>query len=383
MKSSISVTYASRGIKAIAAGVALELAFAAVPAQAQIIGWAVGDSSTILHTDGSTWTKQTTGLPTMPQTNLRDIEFADASNGWIAGFSGRILHTSDGGTNWSLQASGTTQELHGLSFTDAQTGWAVGGSGLGTILHTVNGGTTWTAQAVPSTINSHENLNAVDFVNATTGWAVGAGGSVLHTTDGGANWVRQASLPDSLFSLDFVDASHGWIVANNRFVYRTGDGGATWEALNVANGAIGLQFYGVDFRDANNGWIVGIGGAMRHTADGGQTWDTQTSGATTALRAVEFTDALTGWTVGSNLGGSQSLGTLLHTTNGGVNWLPQADPENPAAHALWGVEFFARDSAPVPASVPDSGSSLMVAAGVLGLIVAHRRRELRRAPSPV
>ena len=54
--------------------------------------------------------------------------------GWV----GTILRTDDGGATWVTQASGTTENLWGVSFTDANTGTAVGGDG--TILRTTTGG---------------------------------------------------------------------------------------------------------------------------------------------------------------------------------------------------------------------------------------------------
>src|SRR4051812_15897503 len=47
-----------------------------------------------------------------------------------------------------------------------------------------------------------------------------------------------------------------------------------------------------------------------------QTWTGQTSGTTNHLMSVFFTSSTQGWAVGSN-------GTILTTTNGGVNWSPQ------------------------------------------------------------
>src|SRR5437588_6872068 len=64
--------------------------------------------------------------------------------GTAVGTGGVITHTSDGGTHWSLQTSGTTMGLAGVSFTDASNGWVVGDSG--TILHTSDGGLHWAAQ---------------------------------------------------------------------------------------------------------------------------------------------------------------------------------------------------------------------------------------------
>jgi photosystem II stability/assembly factor-like uncharacterized protein len=67
-----------------------------------------------------------------------DVHFVDAQTGWAVGDAGTILKTSNGGSSWSSQTSGTNQGLSSVYFTDAQTGWAVGKSG--TIVRTINGG---------------------------------------------------------------------------------------------------------------------------------------------------------------------------------------------------------------------------------------------------
>ena len=59
---------------------------------------------------------------------LHGVSFTDANNGTAVGSStGTILRTTNGGTTWTSQTSGTTNDLYGVSFTDANTGTAVGG----------------------------------------------------------------------------------------------------------------------------------------------------------------------------------------------------------------------------------------------------------------
>ena len=80
---------------------------------------------------------------------------------------GTIVRTTNGGTNWTSQTSGTTNDLWGVSFTDANNGTAVGFGG--TILRTTNGGTNWTSQSSGTT----NNLYGVSFTDANNGTAVG------------------------------------------------------------------------------------------------------------------------------------------------------------------------------------------------------------------
>lgn len=72
----------------------------------------------------------------------------------------------------------------------------------------------------------------------------------------------------------------------------------------------------VFFTDNDNGWVVGKSGLIRHTSDGGATWSTQASGTTKELKSIWFTDANNGWICGKD-------GVVRHTTNGGSTWSTQ------------------------------------------------------------
>ena len=61
---------------------------------------------------------------------LYSVFFLDFNLGWIAGWSGIILKTTDGGTNWIRQFSNPPSEnLHSVMFIDANNGWIVGDKG--------------------------------------------------------------------------------------------------------------------------------------------------------------------------------------------------------------------------------------------------------------
>ena len=88
---------------------------------------------------------------------------------------------------WYTQTSGTTAPLTDICFINQDTGWISGWTG--TILHTTNGGATWTDQGAPST-NAYFS---VFFIDAQNGWACGYAGRVIHTSDGGLNWTIQTT----------------------------------------------------------------------------------------------------------------------------------------------------------------------------------------------
>ncbi len=64
--------------------------------------------------------------------------FVDADNGTVVGDFGTILRTTDGGTTWVQQSSGTRHHLKRVSATDASTATVVGPNGI--ILRTSDGG---------------------------------------------------------------------------------------------------------------------------------------------------------------------------------------------------------------------------------------------------
>lgn len=88
----------------------------------------------------------------------------------------------------------------------------------------------------------------------------------------------------------------------------------SWRWLH---GAVALN--SLHFLNASQGWAVGPSGIILHTSDGGATWQPQASGVTTSLHEVQLVDANDGWIVGDN-------GAILHSANGGQNWQPQTSP---------------------------------------------------------
>ena len=109
---------------------------------------------------------------------------------YTVGPFGTILCTTNGGANWIVQTSGTTNSLSGVYFTDMNTGIAVGDTG--TILRTTNGGASWITQTSGTT----KDLFGVSFTDANNGTAVGRDGTILRTTNGGATFVEEEEMDE-------------------------------------------------------------------------------------------------------------------------------------------------------------------------------------------
>jgi photosystem II stability/assembly factor-like uncharacterized protein len=234
---------------------------------------------------------------------LQSVYFIDANTGWAAGWSSAILQTTNGGTTWNEQSSGTSEFLmfESIHFGDDQNGCVVGSGGK--ILRTTNGGANWSE----ITSGTSEDLNAVYFIDATTGWAAGYEKTILKTTDGGTSWITQSSgTYPFLKDIYFINSQIGWAVGGE--ILKTTDGGVTWSS--IWNDAVSTAVY---FIDDQIGWVVGWDGAIYKTSDGGISWNLQTSGVTEDLKDVCFIDDLLGWTVGRE-------GIILKTTDGGNTW---------------------------------------------------------------
>jgi photosystem II stability/assembly factor-like uncharacterized protein len=111
-----------------------------------------------------------------------DVFFFDQNTGLVSGSvfdgTGAIARTTDAGMNWSTLFF--DQPIEGVAFPTAGSGFGVGS--VGRILHTTDNGTTWAEQTSGTSANLHDVSFASD---ALTGIAVGDGGVIVRTTNGG------------------------------------------------------------------------------------------------------------------------------------------------------------------------------------------------------
>ena len=240
---------------------------------------------------------------------LYSIYFANADTGYAVGVVGSILKTSDAGTHWTSQTSGTNYHLSSVYFTNSNTGYAVGL--YGTIIKTIDGGVNWLAQ----TSGTNEDLGAVYFTSFNTGYAAGFNGTITKTIDGGTNWTTlNSGTIEWITSLYFADDSTGYAVTWEGNIIKTINGGNSW--TSQSSGTTN-HLYSVYFTDTLSGYIAGGSGIILKTTDGGANWASMISGTTNDLYSVYFIDSLTGYTVGVN-------GIILNSIDGGNNWTSQS-----------------------------------------------------------
>jgi photosystem II stability/assembly factor-like uncharacterized protein len=288
--------------------------------------WAVGDNGAILHTTngGQIWQSQTNA----DRHSLLSIYGSgDGRTLWAVGDKGTILHTTDGGQTWQPQTNADKNTLGSIYGSgDGKTLWAVGVNG--TILHTDDAGQTWQPQ---TNANKSDLFSIYANGDGRTLWAVGVNGTILHTTDGGQTWQPQTNV-DKNALLSIYESGDGrtlWAVGRNGTILHTADGGQTWQLQTNADKNTLGSIYGIG--DGSSLWAVGDNGTILHTPDGGQTWQLQTNANKNTLGSIYGSDdGRMLWAVGNN-------GTILHTADGGQTWQPQTNADKNTLGSIYGI----------------------------------------------
>src|SRR4051794_39224134 len=108
--------------------------------------------------------------------------------------------------------------------------------------------------------------------------------------------------------------------------------------------------HAVQFVDASEGWACGDDGAVWHSIDGGKTWERQKTGTRASLRGLHFVTPYTGWAVGRIDTPAGSVGVMLKTTDGGIQWEEVGSNIMPGLHAVRFLDdkygFVCGDSSP-------------------------------------
>lgn len=199
---------------------------------------AVGDYGVVLLSDddGKTY-RQAMGVPVA--STLTAVSFADDKNGWAVGHWGVVLHTIDGGENWTLQRSDTAEDrpLFSVHFFDANDGIAVGLWSL--VSRTHDGGKTWETvnlPAPPEGGKADRNLFKVFASPKGSLFVAAERGMVLRSDDRGQNWRYLGTGYKGSFWSGTALANGTLIVAGLRgTLYRSTDDGKSW--ANVPTGS--------------------------------------------------------------------------------------------------------------------------------------------------
>jgi len=249
---------------------------------------------------------------------LNSIKFISATTGYCIGSLGSIVKTTNGGINWSISSTGATYTLKDLALKGNDTIFAVGWDQTGVnqynagMCKSTNAGLNWS-------LSSLSPCNSIAFKNENEIFACDIFGYILKSSNSGINWNSQMiQSQTNLYSIYFVNQTLGFICSNSR-IFKTSNGGNNWSSCYYDS----LETtYSLSFSDSLTGFASGRFGLLLRTINGGNNWNRLTTRiASTNLTSIDFPTSNTGFVFGNYYNGDLSFtGTILKTTNNGLNW---------------------------------------------------------------
>ncbi|MDB6120974.1 MAG: hypothetical protein JWO08_4755, partial [Verrucomicrobiaceae bacterium] len=258
-----------------------------------------GATGTFLHWNGTAWAAMTNNVPSTG--TYTSICGSDATHIWAVGTTGNngVIRFYNGAAgNWTVQTSGTTQALAGVSAISSTEVVAVGARKV----YDVYNGSAWTPQqsATPATA-----FNGSWGTDDNKIWFVGQGG-IIFRWNGTGSWTNTASTTvNNLNAVWGSDEDNVWAVGAGGTIVKWN--GTTWAAQASGTTAALTAIYGTSFF---NIWAVGANGVI--VKWNGTAWAVQASTVTVALTGVWASDANNAWAVGNM--GATGTGTILKCT---------------------------------------------------------------------
>jgi photosystem II stability/assembly factor-like uncharacterized protein len=253
------------------------------------------------------------------------IDFVNENVGWIAGSSGTLLKTTNGGENWNPLAIDESWNMNQIDFLNESVGWAIGSkyvepNWINLIWKTSNGGTSWVQQFSSTDFG----FNSVHIIDATKVFAVG-GNKIYKTTNGGTNWIDVSpNLPERNYnSIWFMDTQTGVVVGNyyngiadRGIILKTTNGGTNWiETIAVEF----RNIYDLQFSDNTSGYFRANNDSINFlckTEDMFSSWviKAQSRYGITSFQCIDDN------TVYAIIADSINANNIFKSTDGGINW---------------------------------------------------------------
>lgn len=286
-------------------------------------GWILVDFTTYRTTNGGASWFRRHGNPGSAPIYQQEAVLVDATTRWIctSAEGAEIWKTTDDGLNWTQQYSKpVVTGINDLLRTSS--GRLLGVSWAGDLLRSDNGGTSW--QNATVALTDSNPLNMIESNDAGTCFAGGYGGDWIRSDDFGRTWTLPSQeLP---FSIIWSIQSRGttWYVGGSSTpsqVARSTDDGATWQAATLPGSNVGAPV-SIATPSADVAFAATYGGSninyVFRTTDRGVSWHLRNSGLPVNQRffCIFFIDPLNGY-----VGGGDVQAGLWRTTDGGASWI--------------------------------------------------------------
>ena len=241
---------------------------------------------------------------------------------------------------WTVQQTGVTARLRGVSAVSDRVAWASGGGG--TVLRTSDGGATWQTLSIPGA--EKLDFRDVDAVSEDVAFvlSIGSGESsrIYKTIDAGRTWTLQFTNTDPKAFFDamaFWDPNRGIAfsdsVEGQLVILRTTDGGKMWTRVPAAGlppaldneGAFAASGTNVAVMGRDRVWIGTSTSRVLRSTDGGLTWSVATTplatGSSAGIFSIAFRDTDHGIVVGGDYRKeNEAIDNAAITNDGGRTW---------------------------------------------------------------
>ncbi|HET8838434.1 MAG TPA: YCF48-related protein, partial [Flavobacteriaceae bacterium] len=224
----------------------------------------------------------------------------------------------------------TTENLFSIAMISLNNIWIVGHHGM--VLHSTDGGNNW----VMNNTLSSEQLNSIAFKD-NRGYIAGNNGTLLQSNDYGNTWQPVSlSIIDDLFSLSMTESNTQLLAgqANEEYVayfadeiYKTEDD-STWTNYYVPN-FMDIGVANLYFLNDNVGFYLDAAAAFCNcshmnifkTTDSGQTWSISYQASTYNSNSPFFSGFSDLIFVNDTIGYAYVSSKFFKTINGGSSWL--------------------------------------------------------------
>ncbi|MFA6570556.1 MAG: YCF48-related protein [Bacteroidota bacterium] len=270
----------------------------------------------------SQWKRVTNIPPPYDDNYYLEVFFlpANPQYGWICGYNGRVIRTTDGGQTWAgvtIPMGNSPGQLESVTFANESIGYV---SGEGRIFKTTDGGASFREVTDYRRV---QYLWGNFFITPLIGLVIGGGcddyQNFFRTSDGGNTWeLFRSNLPNSgLTDVVMLEAEGlGYATSSGR-IWRTLDGGRTWQPFAVSGG----DDWQEDLWIKGNSFLVpysvgctggsGNEGGMRMSTNKGRSWKEFVTHQ--PMFGSFLYDELRGWAVGWDR-------NVWYTSDGGDHW---------------------------------------------------------------
>ncbi len=242
--------------------------------------------------------------------DLNTLFFIDSLRGYVAGDSGLIFYTSNGGASWIQQQSNTDRNIIDIFFLNEDLGWAVAWSEgflpfVTYVLKTTDGGSNWIASQFRQ---DNILMYSIYFLDSLKGFTGGNPGAIFKSTDGGLNWDSTAISPAPfayfpILNFNFYNDNYGFACGGAHDIagitWKTTNGGDYWVPIDTAFTPPD-EIWDIHFIDSAN--VIGVGGdpelfgvGILRSSDAGATWAYEEIGLIGMARAISFRTAYECW----------------------------------------------------------------------------------------